>query len=81
MQTKKNSDSLLVFPVINLCNTLRFFSGDDFQSLNNTWDWLMLKGSVFSLSMFANNNEIKIVMTSFQTFKVLDAANIGIDIQ
>ena len=64
-----------------LCNTLRLFSGDDFQSFNNAWDWLMLKSGVFAFSMFTNDNEIKIVMTSFQTFKILDTTNIGIDIQ
>ena len=41
----------------------------------------MLKSGVFAFSMFTNDNEIKIVMTSFQTFKILDTTNIGIDIQ
>lgn len=64
-----------------LGNTLGFFTSDNFQGFDDAGDWLVLESLVFTLSLFTDDDEVKIGVTGLQTFKGLDAANIGIAVK
>ena len=41
----------------------------------------MLKGLVFALSLFTDDDKVKVGVTGLQSFKGLDAANVGIAVK
>ena len=64
-----------------LGNTLGFFTSDNFQGFDDAGDWLVLESLVFTLSLFTDDDKVKVGVTGLQTFKGLDAANIGIAVK
>ena len=77
----KSVKKILKKTLTYLGNTLGFFTSNDFQGFNDAGDGLVLKGLVFTLSLFTNDDKVKVGMTSLQTFKGLDTANIGVTVK
>lgn len=64
-----------------LGDALRLGAGDDLERLNNTWNRLVLKTGVLSLSVLTDNGEVDVLVAGLVTWDVLDKDNGGVDVE
>lgn len=64
-----------------LGDALRLGAGDDLERLNNTWNRLVLKTGVLSLSVLTDNGEVDVLVAGLVTWDVLDQDHGGVDVE
>ena len=56
-------------------NSLRFHAGDDLEGLDDTWNGLVLKARIFTLSILTDQTHVDIGVAGLVAWDVLDKDN------